>query len=55
MGYGYGFSQTSRGAINGLLVALVYKGLSSISLSGFASTAKREPVVDMALVTGAGS
>jgi hypothetical protein len=31
MGYGYGFAQVARGAINGLLVAAVYKVLSSLA------------------------
>jgi hypothetical protein len=54
MGYGYGFAQVSRGAINGLLVAVVYKGLSSISIGMFAGAPRSESVANLALGPGAG-
>jgi hypothetical protein len=54
MGYGYGFAQVSRGAINGLLVAVVYKGLSSISIGMFAGAPRSESVANLAVSPGAG-
>ncbi|MGO9288355.1 MAG: hypothetical protein ACLQIJ_06340 [Polyangia bacterium] len=48
MGYGYGFAQASRGAINGLLVAAVYKGLSIISAGKFARARQPDAVANLA-------
>ncbi|MGO9662535.1 MAG: hypothetical protein ACLP66_04405 [Polyangia bacterium] len=55
MGYGYGFAQVSRGAINGLLVAVAYKGLSSISIGKFGGAPKPQSVANLAASPGAGS
>jgi hypothetical protein len=54
MGYGYGFAQVARGAINGLLVAVVYKGLSVIFAGKFAGASKPDSVANLALSPGAG-
>jgi hypothetical protein len=54
MGYGYGFAQVSRGAINGLLVAAVYKAFSSISTGTFARTPKPGAVANLAVGPDAG-
>ena len=48
MGYGYGVAHASRGAINGLLVAVVYKGLSAISIGKFAGASKPDSVANPA-------
>jgi hypothetical protein len=54
MGYGYGFAQASRGAINGLLVAAVYKGLSIISAGKFARARQPDAVANLAASPSAG-
>jgi hypothetical protein len=50
MGYGYGFAQVSRGAINALLVAGVYWGMSRLRMRGQATlqpqTAGQAPQID---------
>lgn len=54
MGYGYGFAQTARGAINGLLVAAVYKVLSIISAGKFARARQPDAVANLAASPSAG-
>ena len=52
MAYGYGFAQTSRGAINGLLVFGAYRGLSSLGLVDSVDAAKPDATASLAVETG---
>lgn len=44
MGYGYGFAQVARGAINGLLVAAAYKSYVVLSTQHAAGQSEIRPV-----------
>jgi len=54
MGYGYGFTQVSRGAINGLLVAVVYAAFSRVFIGKSAGAPKSDSVASLAVSPSAG-